>query len=227
MSNTSLTGSSSDGTYHIPMSTFTVLGYPHSTGTYNIPMLVLQDITPLHSRGGTYKLTTIDIDAYSRLIPVSAIYRGVVMNLINQAMSTYSNYNFNSMAYYNKKYLGATSTGIYDLEATNDNGSPILAHIKSGPMDFGEKQVKYIRDVWVTHRTDGKLALVFSVDEDSSTEVERITQLVGEELQEEKVKVPRGLTGRYWTIEFKNKDGSDFDLDSLEIMVDILGGKKR
>ena len=89
-------------------------------------------------------------------------------------------------------------------------------------MDFGSKQTKYIRDVWLTYRTDDHLALVFSVDEDASTEVQRDTVQTSEELQEEKIKVPRGLKGRYWTIELKNLLGADFDIDKLEVMVDVL-----
>ena len=226
MESTAIYVSTSKGTFIIPMPIFGAESYPFSMGTFHIPMLQMMDVAPYHSYGSMI-LPTPELEGYARLTPVSPIYRGVVMNLINQAISTYSNYPFNSLAYYNKKYLGATSSGIYVLDTDNDNGANINAHIKTGPMDLGEKLVKHIRDVWITHRTDGRLAIVFSVDEDDTGGVERVTQLVGEELQEEKVKVPRGLKGRYYTMEFKNISGADFDLDSLEVMVDILGGKKR
>lgn len=143
--------------------------------------------------------------------------------MTNQAISTYSEYPFNSLAYFNDKYLGATDTGIYVLNGDSDNGAEIDSVIKTGPMDFGRKQTKWIRDVWMTYRTDGHMALVFSTDEDSTTEVQRDTVTTSEQLQEEKIKVPRGLKGRYWTIELKNSSGADFDIDNLEIMVDITG----
>lgn len=148
------------------------------------------------------------------------------MNLLNQAISTYSEYPFNDLAYFNGRYLGATDTGIYVLSGDTDAGGIINSTIKTGPMDFGIKQTKWIRDVWLTYRTDGNLALVFSVDEDATTEVERATVETSEELQEEKVKVPRGLKGRYWTIELKNLLGADFDIDKLEVMVDVTGKKR-
>lgn len=145
------------------------------------------------------------------------------MNLLNQAISTYTSYPFNSIAYFNGRYLGATDTKIYVLSGDLDNATAISSTIKTGPMDFGEKFTKYIRDVWLTYRSDGTLALVFSVDEDVTTEVERDTVLTGSEIREEKLKVPRGLKGRYWTIELKNLLGADFDIDKLSAMVDVIG----
>lgn len=185
------------------------------------------DVAPLESYG-TFAFPHEEFEGYAEVTTTTDIYRGIVINLLNQAISTYSNYPFNSLAYFNGKYLGATDIGIYSLSGSHDKGRNINSKIKTGPMDFGKKQVKYIRDVWLTHRTDGHLTLVFSVDEDNSTEVERQTVLVNpNELQEEKVKVPRGLKGRYYTIELKNLSGADFDIDALEVMVDVLGGKKR
>ena len=149
------------------------------------------------------------------------------MNLFNQSISTYTNYPFNSLAYYNSKYLGAISTGIYELGGDTDNGSIINSTIKTGPMDFGTKNKKHARDLWLTHRTDGRISVTISTDEDATTEVERRTQIVSDELHEEKLKVPRGLKGRYYTFEVKNLSGADFDLDSISVMVDVLGGKRR
>jgi len=94
-------------------------------------------------------------------------------------------------------------------------------------MDFGTKNKKHARDLWLTHRTDGRISVTISTDEDATTEVERRTQIVSDELHEEKLKVPRGLKGRYYTFEVKNLSGADFDLDSISVMVDVLGGKRR
>lgn len=211
----------------IEIMTGTSLVGSRSSGIFNFPMMIMVDGSPYHSRG-SFTMPLLIMEGTSRSIPITVIYRGVVMNLFNQAISTYSNYPFNSLAYFNGRYLGATDSGIYILQGNHDNDRNILSKIKTGPMDFGKKFLKYIRDVWLTYRTDGHLGLVLSVDEDNSTEVERITILVNPtELQEEKIKVPRGLKGRYYTIELKNKSGADFNIDNLEIMVDVITGKKR
>ncbi len=148
------------------------------------------------------------------------------MNLVNQAISTYTSYPFNSITYFNGRYLGATDTKIYVLGGDLDNVTQIDSTVKTGPMDFGEKFIKYIRDAWLTYRSDGTLALVFSVDEDTTTEVQRDTVLTGDEIREEKLKVPRGLKRRYWTIELKNLLGADFYIDKLSAMVDVIGKKR-
>lgn len=185
----------------------------------------LQDISPYKSRG-TFAWPMFIMEGWARLIPVTGIYRGIAMNIINQAISTYTNYPLNSIAYFEGKYLGATDNGIYVLEGGLDNDRQIVARGKTGPMDFGTKQTKYARDVWLTYRSDGHIALVFSVDEDNSTEVQRQTQIASSEIREEKIKVPRGLRGRYYMIELKNLSGADFDIDKLTTMVDVTGKKR-
>lgn len=144
------------------------------------------------------------------------------MNLFNQAISTYSNFNFNSIACFNGTYLGATDTGIYPLGGNTDNGSNINSKIKTGSMDFGNTFIKYLRDIWVTHRTDGYLKLKILVDEDTTTTVGKQTNIVSNEIKEERIKLPRGLRGRFYTVELNNVAGADFDIDSLGLLVESI-----
>jgi len=149
------------------------------------------------------------------------------MNLFNQAISTYSNFNFNSIACFNGTYFGATDTGIYPLGGDTDNGSDIDSKIKTGSMDFGDTLIKYIRDVWITHRADGYLKLKIFVDEDTTTTVEKQTSIVSDEVREERIKPPRGLKGRFYTVELQNIGGADFDIDSLNLLVESIQRKIR
>ena len=144
------------------------------------------------------------------------------MNLSNQAISTYSNYNFNSIACFNGTYLGATDTGIYPLSGDTDNGTDIDSKIKTGSMDFGENIIKYISDVWITHRTDGYLTLVIFVNEDPNISFEKQTYIVSDKIREEWIKPPLGLRGRFYTVELKNLSGADFDVDSLSLLVELI-----
>jgi len=149
------------------------------------------------------------------------------MNLFNQAISTYSNFNFNSIACFNGVYLGATDTGIYTLGGDKDNGTEIDSKIKTGSMEFGESVLKYARDIWITHRTDGYLKLKLSVDEDATTNIEKQTSIVNDEIREERIKPPRGLRGRFYTMELNNFSGADFDIDSMSILVESVKGNIR
>jgi len=149
------------------------------------------------------------------------------MNLFNQTISTYSNFNFNHLANFNGTYLGATDTGIYVLGGSKDNGTEIDAKIKTGSIDFGDTFIKYARDVWITHRTDGTLKLRIYVDEDSTAPVEKHTTIVNSNMTEERLKPPRGLRGRFYTLELRNVGGADFDIDSLSLLVESIKRKVR
>jgi len=205
--------------------TGTVLEETFSSGTFEWPIMTMVDSSPYHSRG-SFDWPLHIMEGTGRVSADTDIYRGIVMNLNNQAMSTYTNYPYNSLAYFNGKYLGMRSNGIYELSGDRDGTIQILSRIKTGPIDFGTNLTKYIRDVWITFRSDGHIALVFSVDEDNTTEVEEFTKKASVELREEKIKVPRGLRGRYYTIELKNRSGADFDIDSMSILVDVIGRKR-
>jgi len=149
------------------------------------------------------------------------------MNLANQAISTYSNYNFNSIACFNGTYFGATDTGIYPLGGDTDNGTYIDSSIKTGSMDFGDTTIKYARDVWITFRSDGNLTLVIFVDEDTTTTIQKQTTIVSDTIIEERLKLPRGLRGRFYTVELNNLSGADFDIDSLNLLVESVRRKVR
>jgi hypothetical protein len=149
------------------------------------------------------------------------------MNLFNQIISTYSNFNFNSIACFNGTYLGATDTEIYPLGGDTDNGSDIDSRIKSGSMDFGNTFMKYAKDVWITHRTSGILRLIIYVDEDSTTTIEKRTTIINSNMTEERLKPPRGLKGRFYTVELRNVGGADFDIDSLGLLVESIKRKVR
>jgi hypothetical protein len=149
------------------------------------------------------------------------------MNLHNQAISTYSHFNFNSIANYKGTLLVADDTGIYTIGGDTDNGAEIGIDIKSGSMDFGEALIKYARDIWLTHRTSGTLRFIIYVDEDIDTTIQKYTTISNSNMNEERIKPPRGLRGRFYTIEIKNVDGSDVDIDSLSMLVESVKRKIR
>ena len=149
------------------------------------------------------------------------------MNLLNRAISTYNNYNFDSIANFNGTLFGATTTGIYQLDGNTDNGADIDSKIKTGSMDFGDTFIKYAKDVWITFRSDGYLTLKILVDEDATAPIQKQTTIISSTIIEERLKPPRGLRGRFYTIELKNFAGADFDIDSLNLLVESIRRKVR
>jgi len=149
------------------------------------------------------------------------------MNLFNQGISTYNNWNFNSICYFNGNYYGATDTDIYQLGGDKDNGSDIDVQIQSGSMDFGDTFMKYLKEFWVTHRTGGKLRLRIWKDEDTSLTIDKQTVIEDTKIQEERVKMPAGLKGRFYTFLLKNIAGADFDIDNMSMLVESIKRKIR
>ena len=223
---TGLSGVLGSGIFILPQFELSAVSGPSGSGLFTLPQFVLLHIPPGHGEG----LLTLPIPLLfgsGSGISVSKIYKGIVMNLANQAISTYSNYPFNSLAKFNGRYLAAGEDGIYELGGDSDSGAQILSKIKTGPMDFGEKFIKYLRNAWLTYRSDGHLELVIYVDEDEDNPVSRSTEIASDEIREERIKIPRGLKGRYYTIELKNVSGSDFNIDSLSLLVESIRRKIR
>ena len=212
------------GIFQLPQFQYTGIIGPIGHGIFALPQFILFDIVPGHGKG-SFVIPIPFIFGRSQF--VRGIYKGIAMNLSNQAISTYSNYPFNSLARFNGKYLAAGEDGIYELGGDSDSGTQILSKIKTGPMDFGEKIIKHLRNVWLTYRSDGHLELVLYVDEDEDNPVSRSTEIASDEIREERIKVPRGLKGRYYTIELKNVSGSGFDIDSVSLLVESIRRKIR
>lgn len=143
-----------------------------------------------------------------------------VMNVETKGVSEYSNFNFNSMS----SGLGATSTGIYRLIGTDDAGSNIDAYIKTGLIDFGtslEKQVPY---AYIGLNKSGDMLLKTIVDYRGSRK-ERWYEVAPKAIDATdtiRVSLGRGVKSRYWQFELTNKDGSDFEIDSIELLPLIL-----
>ena len=108
-----------------------------------------------------------------------------------------------------------------------DNGSDIDVQIQSGSMDFGDTFMKYLKEFWITHRTGGKLRLRIWKDEDTSLTIDKQTVIEDTKIQEERVKMPAGLKGRFYTFLLKNIAGADFDIDNMSMLVESIKRKIR
>ncbi len=150
-------------------------------------------------------------------------YSGWVMNPENYAISNYSNYPFNSNAYFSNQYLYANSTGLYSLGGTLDEAETIQAIIKTAAMDFDTSNRKQVPEVLLGVNNSSRVILQVSVDGDTSATYELIPSSSG--LSTQQIKVGKGLHGRYWQFELTTKQNSTFDLDSFEFLPVVFGRK--
>ncbi|MES2251545.1 MAG: hypothetical protein V4645_30045 [Pseudomonadota bacterium] len=140
-----------------------------------------------------------------------------VVNLESNASTTYSNYSFNSFARIGNHYYGASDDGLFELAGRNDDGQPIQAAIGLGDLDFGSQHLKTISEAYVGMSGDGELYMKV-MGEDELSYIYK-TRGFGPRLAQRRIELGRGLQANYLTVELFNKDGSDFNLDSVEFRV--------
>ena len=119
-----------------------------------------------------------------------------VMNIANSQVSRYTNYAFNNIVMVGKKYYGVKTDGLYLLEGTDDQGTDIIGSITSKDDDFDDKFSKNIPFVYLGC-DDAKIAVTPTVDD-----VEYPTYV--ESFDGRKVKMARGIKGRYWRLRIDN-----------------------
>ena len=135
-------------------------------------------------------------------------------------ISEYDNYAFNSMAYGPDEMLGCTDQGLYILDGADDAGQPIEAAITSLMLDFDSSKLKRMSAAYVGYTSDGQLLLkVRSVDQGQHVEhwFEGRNQTAQTPPGQNRIKLGKGLRSRYCVFELVNIDGSDFELDKVEL----------
>lgn len=148
------------------------------------------------------------------------------INLSNMAATQFCGYNFNSFCKIGDKYYGANDLGIFELTGNNDAGTNIDAFFELIISDFGISNMKRIRSIYVGGEANGRLTLTVKDDENNSrTYALNLTS--GNIQSSGKVSVGRDGIGRYWQIRVDNVSGVYFAIDSIELLLTILGRKPR
>jgi hypothetical protein len=155
------------------------------------------------------------------------IRRGFVMNLVNWAITEYTDYSFNSFAYFNGVPLGASEkSGICVLEGDRDDGNQIRAYYQEGVEDLFANFINRISHAWITSRQDGQLKLMAIMDEEESTPEEFIIESSDDEMHEERIKFPKSLKNRFLSIRVENVEGSKFSVDKVRVFLEPLSRKR-
>lgn len=142
----------------------------------------------------------------------------------NISITEYKNFNFHSFVKFQGKVFGVKSDGIYLLEGDDDDGDLIESKVVTAAIDVGETNKKRITDLYLA----GDL-----IDKDS---LDGLILVKGEENQRPsinsklgdetiRVKLPRGLKFRKAQLGFVNKNGDDFNIESLEAKANFLSRK--
>jgi hypothetical protein len=155
---------------------------------------------------------TIDISTM-HITPDGTVTTWVV-NTRTGGTTEYTNYNFNSFVRMGNKVLGASASGLFELNGDDDDGTPILSVMRSGYAQFGNGQFSSLRGAYLGVRATG--VFVFKVlTGDGKTYVYQVN---GNRMTSTKVNIGKGIRARYIAYELQNLDGQDFDLDSVEFL---------
>lgn len=202
-------GTIGDANVTMPAATVDATGYLNPSGTATITV-------PLTSIAANVQesIILVNIDESTETVTGYAL----VLNLSNSALSEYNNYGFNSFAYFNGRYLGATSTGIFTLTGSSDNGTKIQATARTGLQDGGTANRKGIEDAFIGLATEGILTAKV-IGDDNREYAGRPVQPRNDGIVTERVRFGKGIRSRYLGIEIENKAGCDFTIENAELII--------
>ncbi len=149
----------------------------------------------------------------------STDYVGLLTNTDTTALSSYSNFPFNSMAVLGDNVYAASDTGIYQLTGNTDDSTEIQAKIKTGLNDFGTDMLKRFESAAVGYTSDGELVLKTSTSQAGAAKEKwyKLKAQTADYAREGVIKIAKGTKARYWQLEIENIDGADFDLSTLRL----------
>jgi len=104
-------------------------------------------------------------------------------------------------------------------------GVPISAYFKLPRTDFGYVNDKRLRAMYVGYETDGNLLISITPDEDTTRSQDfTLTGAITTQKQHSgRIPLRRDLRGRYFDFKFANVAGSDFSIDSIKLIITVLG----
>lgn len=166
---------------------------------------------PIGARGAA-----LFVPEENRFIAVSDGGPGITMNAEVQALTTFSNFNYNSMARFDTRSFGANDNGVFELVGDTDNGAPIAAQISFGVTDFGSSFMKGLDRMYVGVRSVTPMSVEVKLEEKTAYQYV-LDARPDERMDTQRVKTGKGLEGRYWQFTLRNTLGGDFQLDVVDV----------
>jgi hypothetical protein len=137
------------------------------------------------------------------------------------ALSTYTNFSFNSMGRFNGAYLAASDDGLFVLDGSDDAGTPIDAYARLNESDLGTSHLKLVDRMYVGYRTSGG-NLGLRVRADGVVRDYRLVRSGNPNLHGAHVRLGMGVRARYFQFEVRNQSGADFDFNMMELKPTVL-----
>lgn len=152
-------------------------------------------------------------------VTVSASRVTYAMQTERLALSQYSNFGFNSFAFFNGKALGASDSGIFELTGDKDITTNIDAEVRFGITDMNTSRVKRVDRVYIGYRgLKGAQSLILRVLTNENEQRDYgVPASVNTMLHGARTRLGLGVDSRYWQVGLLNRDGLNFTIDSIEV----------
>lgn len=145
-----------------------------------------------------------------------------VFNVESDGNTTYTNFGFNSYCMIGGRYFAASVDGIFELAGDTDDGNPIRSRLGLGRKSFATAQKKTVESMYLGMSAGGHLYL--KVISEGCTYTYR-TEDFSAFIQQQRIKLGKGLKPNYIDFELYNADGANFDIDTVEFRVVELSRK--
>ena len=186
------------------------VGYNNVTGTVDIDLPILDVFgVLLHEAQAVTTSSVVDVFA---------------MNIENIAVTEYNNFPFHTLGKVKNNYIGMAPDGVYLLDGDSDEGNvDIDAEFLTGLSDFGTIHNKRIRDSHIGYRANGDIQVSYIADRETDKRVYTLSTTGSERgIRKQRVKMSRGVKSNYYQVGVSNVNGSDFEIDHMQMVIDVL-----
>lgn len=135
------------------------------------------------------------------------------LNTRTGAVTEYKNYAFNSFARVGRRYVGATSSGLYELTGDTDDGADIVAVLQGAEFQLAGARFSSFKGAYIGMAGSGTIYLKLDAGDGRSYTY----QVTAKDDETTKVRFGKGLRARYFTFTLTTA-GQDFDLDTIEFL---------
>lgn len=146
--------------------------------------------------------------------PYGNAFPGWAINFETHAPSRYMGLPAKGITQFGGRTFVANDGGLYEISADNDAGQPIRASIEFPTTDFQDSREKRMEVAYIGVKVTGRMVLKVKVNGKDPQYYSIIPS--GNNPKGTRVKIGKGLVGRYWGERLDNVDGSDFELESVE-----------
>lgn len=151
----------------------------------------------------------------------------LALNLYNQAISQYTDYDYNTLGVFQGTPIGIKGSGLDKLEQSDHDGASIDARIETGYMNFGNPNQKRIRSIVLGGEAESPVMVDINCNESTMETVNLLFSESMLKLSGAKAYSTRFQKGRYFQFVVSNTNGDQFSIEDLTIVALILHTKPK